>query len=53
MWRTWDGLSDTAKFKLTKIESGPLTAIVSFTSALNPVVSVPVGSQVSASMIKH
>ena len=46
-WRYFDGGSDTPKFKLAKLESGPLTAIVSSTGTLNPVVSVSVGSQVS------
>lgn len=46
-WRTWDRSGDAPKFKLAKIESGPLTAAVSATGTLNPVVSVQVGSQVS------
>ena len=46
-WRQWGGAADTPKFKLAKIESGPLTAAVSATGTLNPVVSVQVGSQVS------
>ncbi|MCX7168229.1 MAG: efflux RND transporter periplasmic adaptor subunit [Rhodocyclales bacterium] len=46
-WRTWDRSTDTPKFKTAKTESGPLTAAVSATGTLNPVVSVQVGSQVS------
>ena len=46
-WRTFDRGGDAPKFKLAKIESGPLTAAVSATGTLNPVVSVQVGSQVS------
>ena len=46
-WRYFDGGSDAPKFKLAKLESGPLTATVSSTGTLNPVVSVSVGSQVS------
>ncbi|MDP2823149.1 MAG: efflux RND transporter periplasmic adaptor subunit [Sulfuritalea sp.] len=46
-WRTWDRGGDAPKFKLAKVESGPLTAAVSATGTLNPVVSVQVGSQVS------
>jgi HlyD family secretion protein len=46
-WRVWDRGGDAPKFKLAKIESGPLTAAVSATGTLNPVVSVQVGSQVS------
>ncbi len=45
----WGGGSgaDAPKFKLARAESGPLTAAVSATGTLNPVVSVQVGSQVS------
>jgi HlyD family secretion protein len=46
-WRTWDRAGDTPKYKLAKVESGLLTAAVSATGTLNPVVSVQVGSQVS------
>src|SRR3989338_8522613 len=46
-WRTWARAGDAPKFKLAKAESGPLTAAVSATGTLNPVVSVQVGSQVS------
>lgn len=46
-WRAWDRGGDAPKFKLAKVESGPLTAAVSATGTLNPVVSVQVGSQVS------
>lgn len=46
-WKTWDRAGDAPKYKLAKVESGPLTAAVSATGTLNPVVSVQVGSQVS------
>lgn len=46
-WRYFDVGNDTPKFKLAKLDSGPLTAVVSSTGTLNPVVSVSVGSQVS------
>ena len=46
-WRNFGTAGDTPKFKLAKAESGPLTAVVSATGTLNPVVSVQVGSQVS------
>ena len=46
-WRTWDRAGDAPKYKTAKAESGPLTAAVSATGTLNPVVSVQVGSQVS------
>jgi HlyD family secretion protein len=46
-WKSWDGAGDAPKYRLAKAESGPLTAAVSATGTLNPVVSVQVGSQVS------
>jgi HlyD family secretion protein len=46
-WRSYGSPADAPKFKLAKVESGPLTAAVSATGTLNPVVSVQVGSQVS------
>ncbi|MBN8473421.1 HlyD family efflux transporter periplasmic adaptor subunit [Sulfuritalea sp.] len=46
-WRSGSNGADTAKYKLAKVETGPLAAVVSATGTLNPVVSVQVGSQVS------
>ncbi len=46
-WRGLSGAADAPKFKAGKVERGPLTAVVSATGTLNPVVSVQVGSQVS------
>jgi HlyD family secretion protein len=46
-WQTWGRTAEAPKFKLAKAELGPLTAVVSATGTLNPVVSVQVGSQVS------
>ena len=46
-WRYFGTAGDAPKYKLAKVESGPLTAVVSSTGTLNPVVSVSVGSQVS------
>lgn len=46
-WRGFSGAGDAPKFKTGKVERGPLTAVVSATGTLNPVVSVQVGSQVS------
>ncbi|MDK9704637.1 MAG: efflux RND transporter periplasmic adaptor subunit [Sulfuritalea sp.] len=46
-WRNFATAGDAPKYKLAKVESGPLTAAVSATGTLNPVVSVQVGSQVS------
>ena len=46
-WRYFGVAGDAPRYKLAKVESGPLTAVVSSTGTLNPVVSVSVGSQVS------
>lgn len=46
-WRASGNGGDAPKYKLAKAETGPLTAVVSATGTLNPVVSVQVGSQVS------
>jgi HlyD family secretion protein len=46
-WKSWDGAGDAPRYRLSKVESGPLTAAVAATGTLNPVVSVQVGSQVS------
>jgi len=46
-WRYYGTAGDAPKLKFAKLESGPLTAAVSATGTLNPVVSVQVGSQVS------
>ncbi|MBK9020442.1 MAG: efflux RND transporter periplasmic adaptor subunit [Sulfuritalea sp.] len=46
-WQSSDRSANATKYKLAKVESGPLTAAVSATGTLNPVVSVQVGSQVS------
>jgi len=45
--RYFGAAADQPRFKLAKVESGPLTAVVAATGTLNPVVSVQVGSQVS------
>ncbi len=47
LWRAKGNGGDAPKYRLAKAESGPLTAVVSATGTLNPVVSVQVGSQVS------
>lgn len=46
-WRYFGNGADRQRYKLAKVESGPLTAAVAATGTLNPVVSVQVGSQVS------
>ncbi len=46
-WWFARGGDEAPKYRLAKIERGPLTATVSSTGTLNPVTSVQVGSQVS------
>ena len=46
-WRYWGPNGEQPRYKFGKVESGPITAMVSATGTLNPVVSVQVGSQVS------
>ncbi|MFZ2627258.1 MAG: efflux RND transporter periplasmic adaptor subunit [Rugosibacter sp.] len=48
-YATWhfSAAKDAPAYKLAKLEAGPITASVSATGTLNPVVSVQVGSQVS------
>lgn len=49
-WFAWDALNgkaDTQRYKTAKVERGPLTAVVSATGTLTPVVSVQVSSQIS------
>lgn len=46
-WQSWNGKGEAQRYKLAKVESGPLTAVVSATGTLTPVVSVQVSSQIS------
>lgn len=46
-WFLYAAQNKAPTFKLASIEKGPITAAVSATGTLNPVVSVQVGSQVS------
>jgi HlyD family secretion protein len=46
-YATWKSRKPVTAYRLAKIERGPITASVSATGTLNPVVSVQVGSQVS------
>jgi HlyD family secretion protein len=46
-WKWLGPAAEATPYKLAKVERGPLTAAVSATGTLNPVVSVQVGSQVS------
>lgn len=45
-----DPFKSPAEYRLSKIERGAITAVVSATGTLNPVVSVQVGSQVSGQL---
>lgn len=47
LWIKFGGQGDSPPFKFSKVENGPLTAVVSATGTLSPVVSVQVSSQVS------
>jgi HlyD family secretion protein len=49
-FRFFSGNGDQAKFKLAKIDRGPLTGVVAAAGTLNPVSSVQVGSQVSGQL---
>lgn len=46
-YRYSSGKSEQPAYRLAKVEKGPITAAVSATGTLNPVISVLVGSQVS------
>src|SRR5215510_14560593 len=46
-WFQTQGRSAVPKYRLARVENGPLTATVSATGTLNPVITVQVGSQVS------
>ena len=43
----WGARGATPSYRLAKVERGAITAVVSATGTVNPVVSVQVGSQVS------
>jgi HlyD family secretion protein len=49
-WRAYFADSATPAYKFAPIESGPITAAVSATGTLNPVVSVQVSSQISGQL---
>jgi HlyD family secretion protein len=46
-YRLYTANGEQAKYKLTKVERGPLTAAVAASGTLNPVSTVQVGSQIS------
>jgi HlyD family secretion protein len=47
MWQWWTSGTPPIQYKTTLVERGPITAIVTATGTVNPVISVQVGSQVS------
>jgi len=47
MWYWWTSGTPPIQYKTTLVDRGPITAIVTATGTVNPVVSVQVGSQVS------
>lgn len=51
-WRWWANDPVTAHYKTLPIERGPITSLVTATGAVNPVISVQVGSQVSGKIAK-
>jgi HlyD family secretion protein len=47
LWYWWDSGPPPVHYKTATVDQGPITAIVTATGTVNPVVSVQVGSQVS------
>jgi HlyD family secretion protein len=47
MWQWWTSGTPPIQYKTTLVDRGPITAIVTATGTVNPVISVQVGSQVS------
>ena len=52
LWRWWANDPAAAHYKTLPIERGPITSLVTATGAVNPVISVQVGSQVSGKIAK-
>src|SRR5574341_278167 len=46
----WWGTQNDARYRLAKVERGEITAYVSATGTLNPVIMVQVGTQVSGTI---
>ena len=46
-WYWWNSASPSVQYKTVLVDRGPITAVVTATGTINPVVSVQVGSQVS------
>ncbi|MGQ0694862.1 MAG: efflux RND transporter periplasmic adaptor subunit, partial [Nitrospiraceae bacterium] len=52
MWYWWTSGTPRVQYKTALVDRGPITAIVTATGTVNPVVSVQVGSQVSGKITK-
>ena len=52
MWYWWTAGTPPIQYKTALVDRGPITAIVTATGTINPVVSVQVGSQVSGKIAK-
>ncbi len=52
LWYWWSNGPSISPYKTVPVERGPITALVTATGAVNPVVSVQVGSQVSGKIAK-
>lgn len=51
-WRWWGDDPVAGHYKTLPVERGPITSLVTATGAVNPVISVQVGSQVSGKIAK-
>ncbi len=52
LWRWWGDAPVASHYKTLPVERGPITSLVTATGAVNPVISVQVGSQVSGKIAK-
>jgi HlyD family secretion protein len=52
LWYWWTSGTPPVMYKTASVDRGPITAIVTATGTVNPVVSVQVGSQVSGKIAK-
>ena len=52
IWYWWSSGSSPVQYKIALVDRGPITAIVTATGTVNPVVSVQVGSQVSGKITR-
>ena len=52
LWHWWSNDPVNGHYKTVTIDRGPITSLVTATGAVNPVISVQVGSQVSGKIAK-